>query len=266
MFQRNEGVVDLAFARRGEGSYARRIAQRGSMKVRFPNVAAAAPPEAVLVNISGGLTGGDRCSIGVALDDGAAATVTTQACEKIYRSPADDALVDVALDLKPGAALDWLPQPAILFDRSRLKRRTAVTMAADARLLAVEAVIFGRTAMGEDLRNGSLRDDWSIRRAGKLIHDDRFRAEGEVAALLDRPSVLGGARAMATLRYAAPDGAVRLDEMRGILASMTCNAAASAWNGMLLVRLIAPDGYTLTNTLVGLLHAFRGGAPRAWSI
>ena len=266
MFQRNEGVVELAFARRGSASYARRMAQRGSMKVRFPNVAAGAPPEAVLVNISGGLTGGDRCTIGVKLDTEAAATVTTQACEKIYRSPEGDALVDVALDLKPGTALDWLPQPAILFDRSRLKRRTVATMAADAQLLAVEAVIFGRTAMGEDMLQGALSDDWAIRRDGRLIHDDRFRAAGEVAALLDRPSVLNGARAMATLRYVAPDALARLEEMRELLATLACNAAASAWNGMLVVRLIAPDGYALTKTLIALLIAFRGAAPRAWSI
>ena len=38
-----------------------------------------------------------------------------------------------------------------------------------ARLLAVEAVVLGRTAMGESVRQGRLRDRWRIRREGRLI-------------------------------------------------------------------------------------------------
>jgi urease accessory protein len=44
-------------------------------------------------------------------------------------------------------------------------------------------------------------------------------------------------------------------------------AAASAWNGMLLVRLLATDGATLRHDLLRALAALRGGRamPRVWS-
>jgi urease accessory protein len=44
-------------------------------------------------------------------------------------------------------------------------------------------------------------------------------------------------------------------------------AAASAWNGMLLVRLLATDGATLRHDLLRALAVLRGGRamPRVWS-
>jgi urease accessory protein len=235
------------------------------MRARFPKVAAGRPPEAVLINTAGGLTGGDRVEMDVTLEGSAAATITTQAHEKVYRSvDTEDAAVRANIQLAAGAALDWLPQPTILFDRARLNRQTHVEMAVDARLLAVEAVIFGRTAMDERMLTGALCDHFTVRRGGALVHADRFALKDQVSARLDMPSVLNGGAAMATIRLVSPDAVAQLEAARAVLAQ---EGAASAWNGMLLARLVAPDGYRLGLALGRLLPVLRGcPLPPVWSI
>jgi urease accessory protein len=246
-----------------------RVFQRGAMKVRFPAVAAGDPPEAVLLNLAGGLTGGDRLEFRIGLDEGSSAVLTTQACERIYRSTGDDATVTGHMRLAPATRMEWLPQATILFDGARLKRETHVELAADASLLALECVIFGRTARGESVMSGALSDSWVVHRGGQLIHAECFALSDDIQAKLDRPSVLNGHRAMATLRYIAPNAAERLDDMRGLLAAAPEDdgtvSAASAWNGMMLVRFVASDGYRLIREIARVLGGFRGKPlPRVW--
>lgn len=261
---RSFGAIDLHFRTREGGTDVSRAYQQGVMRIRFPNVARGLPPEAVLINTAGGLTGGDMLSLGVLMPAGGNAVVTTQAHEKIYRSTADDAIVAAELALEGDAALEWLPQPTILFDGARLGRRTHVALTSSSRFLGVEAVIFGRTAMRETVQAGAFDDSWKIVRDGRLLHADRFALDGGIAATLARPAVLAAHQAMATIRYVAPDAEARRDEMRALLDG---DAAVSAWNGMLLVRLAAADGYRLGQELTRILTQFRGRAlPAAWAL
>lgn len=262
---RTEGSVTLGFARRGERTALETLHQSGAARVRFPRPALDAPPEAVLLNTAGGLTGGDRIAIDVSLAAGTAATLTTAAAEKIYRSLDGDAAIRIKLAVGAGARLDWLPQPTILFDAARLDRRTDVELAPDSRLLATETLIFGRAAMGEEARRGAYRDAWRIRRGGVLVFADTFRLDGAVADALDRRAVLDGARATAMLIYAAPDAPDRLEEARARLAHAESTIGVSAWNGLLLARAIAPDGRILQRDVAALAEWLSGRAlPRVW--
>ena len=63
----------------------RRLAEEGSLRLRFP-AACAGAQEAVLVNTAGGIAGGDRLTIDLALEARARLVVTTASAEKIYRS------------------------------------------------------------------------------------------------------------------------------------------------------------------------------------
>jgi len=103
----------------------------------------------VLINTAGGLTGGDRLIWRADIDAGAELTLTSQACERIYRSTGAPAEVRAHLAAGPGAVLSWLPQETLLFDQGSLVRSLDVELAAGARFLAVEAVVLGRTAMGD---------------------------------------------------------------------------------------------------------------------
>ena len=255
----------LGLARAGEETRVAGLYQAGAGRVRFPKPAAGAPLEAVLLNTAGGLTGGDRMGVDVTLAAGCRATVTSAAAEKIYRSLEGDTEIRVGLDLGDNARLTWLPQPTILFDRARLDRRTEVSMSAGATLLAVELLIFGRTAMGEEINRGMVRDCWRLRRDGKLVFADTFLADGPIASTLDRGATLDGARATALVLYAAPDAASRLDDVRALLLDAAGAAGASTWNDLLVVRAAARDGRTLQKDLEPVMALLAGAPlPRVW--
>jgi urease accessory protein len=239
----------------------RRLYQDGCAKIRLPRDPDVPGLEVVLLNISGGLTGGDRMGWQAEVGDGGYLTLTTQACEKTYRSIEGDAEVDVQLEVGPRGRLDWLPQETILFDRARLARRFSVEMAADATLLAVEAVILGRLAMGEEVVSAHLRDRWRVRRAGKLVYADDLRLDDAYAGL----PLLAGAKAYASLLFVAPAAERLIDPLRHALGN---HGGASAFDGKIVARVLAPDGYALRQALIPAIAALRGGAPppRVWRL
>jgi urease accessory protein len=263
--ERANGAVRLGFHAQHGLSRLSVMFQQGSARARLPRTADGVP-EAVLMNIAGGLTGGDRMSYAVEVGAGAAAAVTTQAGEKIYRARDGAAEVQVRLTLGGGARAEWLPQETILFEGARLRRRLDVDMAENASLLAVEALVFGRTARGESMRTGLVHDQWRVRRGGRLVFADGLRLDGQVASRLARPALLAGGCAAATVLLVAPDAESRLDAARAALDGAPAEGGVSAWDGLLASRLAAQDGAALRTTVVALLAALRGGRPlpRVW--
>ena len=263
---RTEGLVRLGFAQAAGRTALADLHQAGAARVRFPKPAPGdEAPEAVLLNTAGGLTGGDRIRIEVTLAARCSATVTAAAAEKIYRSLEGETEIRIRLELGEEARLAWLPQPTIVFDRARLDRRTDVALSGSAAVLAVEILIFGRAAMGEDVHRGAFRDAWRVRRDGRLVFADAFRADGPIADVLDRGATLDGARAAAVLLYAAPNASARLEEARTLLAGAKGVAGASTWNGLLVVRALARDGRSLQDDLEPLLARLSGRPlPRVW--
>lgn len=253
----------MTFKRRDDATALADLHQSGCLKARFPR-AAGGWAEAIAVNSSGGVAGGDALHIAANVGDGARAVVTAQAAERFYRASdgSGPAIVRGAAYLGAGASLDWLPQEAILFDGLALDRELRVEMAADATFVCVESLLFGRAAMGEQVRRGTLRDRVTIRRDGRLLFHDTIRLRGDMAADLDRAAIGGGARALATVLYVAPDAAGRLDAVRG------AGVAASCWNGMLIGRILAPDGQMLRRDVIAVLSALRDGRtlPRSWNL
>ena len=112
---------------------------------------------------------------------------------------------------------------------------------ADAHLLALESVIFGRTESGETVRSGALLDGWFVHRDGELIQAECLDLSGEIGATLAKAAVLNGNRAMATLRYIAPDAEERLDHMRAMLGAPDAIPAVDRGGQ----RLERHDGYAL---------------------
>ena len=263
--QRVDGTGRLA-ARPVDGrTRLARLYQEGAAKIRLP-ATFTDEMEAVLINTAGGLTGGDRLSWTLEAGEGSRLVATTQACEKIYKATAGTAAIAATLAVGRGARLDWLPQETILFDRAALARSLTVTLAEEAEFLAVEAVCLGRTAMGETVASGCFRDRWRILRGGRLIHADDLRLEGPVAARAGLPAVLAGHAAFATLLYCGPRAEAHLARLRGLLAGAM--AGASAWQGKLVARLVAPDGHALRKILVPAISALREDAtlPKVWHL
>lgn len=264
--QRSSGRLRIAVDRGPDGrTMLRRLAQSGSGRALFPRVAGAAC-EAVVVNTSGGLAGGDRFGVAAEAGAGAHLTLTTQAAEKIYRTPDLPARMETRLTLARGAALHWMPQEAILFDGARLARRLEVDMDAQAELLVAESVVFGRTARGEAVRDGHFADRWRIHRSGKLVFAEQSLFSGDIAAQLAKASVAGGAAAICAALYVAPDAESRAEEMRAAMQELAgAQGGVSAWNGLLALRFVAQDGFALKQRLAALLRQLRRlNNPSVW--
>ena len=262
--QRASGRVRVVFRRRDGATHLYRLHQDGSAKVRFPKTGNAVL-EAVLINTAGGMTGGDVFGIEAELEEGARATLTTQACERIYRSTGAFVRVENRIDLKTGSRLDWLPQETILFDGGRMMRRLDADLEGDAELLISEATIFGRAAMGETVNSGAFRDRWRIRREGKLVFADELCFEGDIARQLKRPAILAGNAAMATILLVASECERFLEPARKVIGDA---GGASAWNGKFLARLVAPDGFSLRRVLIPVLAMLSSGRslPKVWQL
>ena len=125
-------------------------------------------------------------------------------------------MVENRLVAHAGAHIDWLPQETILFEGARLDRRLDVDLADGATLTAVEAVLLGREAMGEAARNAHLRDNWRIRRNGRLIHAEATTLSADPSER-DGLSLLNGALAFATILHISPDAERRLEAVRALL-------------------------------------------------
>jgi len=221
------------------------------------------------MNTAGGIASGDRLATSVAWERDAAATVCSSAAERLYRARPGEAaaLVRTRLDIEEGAVAEWLPQETILFDGACLDRSLSVTLAEGASFLAVEALVFGRTARGETLRRGMLRDRIEIRRAGRLVHAEAIRLEGDIAGLLARPAVAAGAAAVATVLRAGAGGEAARDRLRRAFAGLSgAEAGASLREELTIGRIVARDGASLRRALLAALAALRQDrpVPRVW--
>jgi len=262
------GGVRLRFGKVGARTHRLELAESGGYRARFPTTFDTTS-EAVLINTGGGMAGGDAMRVEAVLEPESDVVITSQAAEKVYRSQGSDTRIETNLTVGAGASLSWLPQESILFSGARLSRSLTIDLAADARLIACESVFFGRSAMGEAMLRGSLRDRWRVRRAGRLVFADDLRLDGPISETLARPAIAAGARATATLLAAGPDLAERLDQLRllfGEGAFAEVEAGAGLVADLLLIRLLSPDAQLLRRALVTLLGHLTGRAlPRTWS-
>jgi len=259
------GCVALEVAAASAGVTRRaRVREEGSLRVRCPGPPAA-ELEAVIVNTAGGVAGGDRFALDVNVSSGAQLVVTTAAAEKIYRTLEPAATIEVRLAVGAGGSLAWLPQETILFDRSRLTRSIEIDLAADARLLLAEAIVFGRSGMGERVAESTLFDRWRVRRDGSLVHAEALWLDGNIADKLRAPAIANGGIALATVLVSPGDDTVAA-VVRALGERYRGEVGVSAWNGLALVRLCAGDGAVLRHDLVEVLTALRGATlPRLWS-
>ncbi|MFT6558979.1 urease accessory protein UreD [Sneathiella sp.] len=243
--------------------------QRGASKIRLPKTYTKHSKEAVLINSSGGLTGGDLLDWQISAGEDCYGVISSQACEKIYKSTGDTAVVKTTLSVAENARIDWLPQETILFDRAKLSRDLVVDLAKNARFLGVEASVLGRAAMGEQVRSLSFGDQWRLYREGVLVHADNIRLSGDMTVHVKNPAVLGGDRCFATLVYCGPED---LDQLKHLASEIrySCTAQSfgvSAFNGKIVARLTAPDSLLLRRALIPILQILRPSEalPRVWT-
>jgi urease accessory protein len=237
--------------------------ESGSLRVRFPSPEAKGL-SAMFVNTAGGIAGGDRFDIDIAVGEGSSLAVTTAAAEKVYRAQGPAAEVNISLKAAAGAHLSWLPQETILFDRARVSRRIDVDLAEGASLLLCEIVVFGRAAMGERMLQGEFVDRWRMRCGGRLVFAETVRLDGDIGAKLTKPAIANGGVAVGTALIVPGDEAL-VERIRELSNSFGGEVGISSWNGFAMARFCAQDAARLRADMMAVLgRASAVGLPRLW--
>jgi urease accessory protein len=262
---RASGMLKLVVAHTDSGSAAEDIAESGPLRVRFPRIREDRL-EAILINTAGGIVGGDKLEFQVETRWEASLSITSQAAEKIYRSNGLTSRISVSLRAEADSELFWLPQETILFDRARIERQIEADVSSDGSLAICEAIVFGRDAMGEKISRGLLRDRWRIRRDGKLIFADALSLDGDIKSTLNRSAAMNGKIAMATMVVVSRAATNKLDAVREALTEEGIEAGASAFDGMLVARILAEDSIALRAAILSALEAAGTPPPRAYSL
>jgi urease accessory protein len=262
--QRSKGRAFAAFGLRQGRARLVDLAQAGSAKLMLPRVDGGVP-EAVFLNTSGGLTGGDAINFALDVGDGVRLTASTQTAERAYASNQGAAQMQVSAKVGAASRLDWLPQETILYQACNLQRRTEIDLAESATCLTCESLVLGRAAMGEILTSARLHDHRMIRRAGRPVWSETFLLDDAVLTRRTSPALLAGANALglvALVAQGAEDAAAPLLALPSVAGAQL---SASGWDGRCLVRVLAPDGLTLRQQMAQIIKTLSARPlPRVW--
>lgn len=249
-------------------------------KLLHPQTLAAA--EAIVLHPPGGIAGGDRLELRIDLRTGARLLVTTPGASKWYRSMGNPAAQHVSLRVESGAALEWLPQEAILFDGSESRQSLQIDLRADARMIGWDIVQLGRLAGAAPWQQGRWQQRLELRRDGRLLWrectdlaaDDALRAAAQG---------LAGNPVFGCLWAYAPGLERESDDLLADLRSMVAarsrssglQAAASVLgdgSDLLLIRAVGADAASLRDLLEACWMSLRppliglpGLRPRIWN-
>ena len=267
------GHLSLTLHHRDGATRLHRLYQKTPLRAFLPRHDCGDLVVAAIANVGGGLVGGDRSTVEIDLGPEAAALVTTQAAEKVYRSLGPDCRIETRLAVGEGGWLEWCPQETILFDRARLRRSLTLDLASGARAMLGETLVLGRLASGERTARGLLHDRIEIRAGGRLRWRDVFRLAGDFAGAVDAPAGLAGVRAVTTFAYAGPDAPERLDLARELLATALVRAGATVVDDVLVARLLGEDPLALRGAFALFWAHFRAAVaglppvlPRLWHV
>jgi urease accessory protein len=254
--QRAQGSGRLVVSGCEKGTRITDVFERAPVRIMFPRDIRGAVEEAVVVDTAGGIAGGDRLEIAVTALANASILVTSQAAEKVYRALNEPARITTKLKALDGAKLAWLPQETIVFNGGRLSRDTHIECSSGAELLALEWLVLGRAAHGEEMTDGHITDLWLVKKDNRLIWADSFRVTDGTFAHLHRKALLANCKAVATLIYFGPSPEARLELLRSIARSLQCRCAATSVGDLIIIRCAAKLSQELGNALRSLLRQF----------
>ncbi len=189
-----DGVIvngELRLRLRAVGGETRVIESYAHAPFHYFPPARGEPPLLTIVNSSGGILGGDRLEMTVALDAGARLTLRTQAATKVYRSAGAPAVAVSRFILGAGAFLDYFPDEIIPFAGSDYEQITGVEIGDGAVALLTEIVTAGRLARAERFAFSRLCIDVQCAHAETVLLRDRADLRPNTAAGLASVATLG---------------------------------------------------------------------------
>ena len=133
---------------------------------------------AYLLHPPGGVVGGDRLDVQVAVGPGAQALITTPAAGKFYRSAGARACQTQTIEVAPGGGCEWLPGMNILHGGARVDLQQRFRVAPTSRLLAWDIVGLGRPGSGDGFPDGDADMSSRFELSGVPEWIDRWRVRG----------------------------------------------------------------------------------------
>lgn len=262
---RSNGEIIISCKSNGIRTELDKLRQSGSLKCLFPNTTKN-EIQAVLLNCSGGLTGGDHFKFSAFAEKHSILTLTSQTAERIYCALENEkSIINNELNVSSNAKINWLPQETILFEGSSLKRCLTVNLEKNAELLLSESIVFGRLEMGEILSSIKFEDRINIYRSNKPIFVESVQMKGNIERMLERSAVTCGAKAVSLLIYIAPDAEIQLRNLRRLLPQKA--GASLLHKDVIVVRLIADNSYEMRVSLLPILDQLtHKGIPKCWNI
>lgn len=235
-----EAGLQLAFQRRGDRSVLARRSSFGPLAVQK-----ALYPEgelvchAILLHPPGGIAGGDRLEIGVEVETGAHALLTTPGATKWYRSAANEAAQSVGISIGRSAICEWMPQENIFFDAVHARNSLSVDLQEGAVFVGWDVMCLGRTASGESFRTGQIRQRLRVTRGAKPLFEELGMLQGG-GPLLASPIGMAGYPICATFIMAGVAiSRDSLDFCRGMAPAGDCKWGLSAMGEVLVARCLA---------------------------
>lgn len=231
----------------------------------------------VLVHPPGGLVGGDRLEIDVALAEGAHALITTPGATRFYRSTGAPATQRLAATLAEGARLEWLPLETLAYSGCLGENAMRFDLAPGAEMIGWDVLALGLPASDQAFVRGRFLQ--SVELPGRWL--ERGLTDAADTRLLDSPLGWAGQRALCTMWFAAgaPLAAARrerlLDAARAEIDAdpvLRDRAGATAVDDAVVVlRVLAPRVEAVMALATRVWQAWRSTAwelgvcvPRVW--
>ena len=217
-------------------------------------------PFLLLINSGGGFVEGDASHFNGLLDPGTRTLVTTTAASKYYKCLNGGTCEErVDFHVGSGALLEYLPDEAIPFARSRVRRHTTIELTADSRLFATDMISAGRVhfGAGEEFKFSGLRSEFNIIRDGaSLVSDRLLLANAEEVGELKE--LWAGARHMATVFCYCPDLPADIERSIEIrVQAEGVSIGASRLDDLIIVRILADETWQAQEAILSVWHIVR---------
>ena len=226
----------------------------------------------IILHPPGGIAGGDKLALEARLGEGSAALLTTPGAGKWYRSMGERACLGQRFDIASAAVLEWLPQPAIVFDRAHAETKTEIYLEQDALYLGWDLTCMGRTASGERFNSGELRQRTEVWQQGRRLWCEYARLTGGDPMLASKAG-LAGCSVSATLIAAGKE--IQKDllaQCRGIAPEAGERSGITVMPHVLLARYLGHSSEAAMHYFIALWALLRPALagrnavlPRIWA-
>lgn len=157
-----------------------------------------------VVNPTAGILAGDHLAAEIAVETGAAVTLTTPSASRVFQMLEGTAESTQHFAVAKGGWLEVIPEPLVPHRGSRFRQITTIAVEPGGSLFYVDQLMPGRLGHGEAWEWESLRLEMTVRLGGELILHERMDQSG---ASLKELAALGGSGAKACFGNAIVIGA-----------------------------------------------------------